>query len=112
MLKEKTALEKIRAYAQNRASLEETLDTIMDYSRPLLCTDFQTSRAEENKLAQLYNHYRHTLEARPWRQCGCPICQQIGLEVIIFRSSNRNKRRGIHNLSVFYQQLQTTRSPK
>jgi len=29
------------------------------------------------------------------------ICADVAVEVIIFRSSNRNKRRGIHNLQIF-----------
>ncbi|TIW72286.1 MAG: hypothetical protein E5V53_33010, partial [Mesorhizobium sp.] len=37
----------------------------------------------------------------PWRQCPCSICASTSVEVIIFRGSNRNKRRGIHNLAVY-----------
>ena len=27
-----------------------------------------------------------------------PVCKQIGVEVIIFRGADRNRRRGFHNL--------------
>ena len=33
--------------------------------------------------------------------CSCAICSAIRIEVIIFRASKRNKRRGMHNLSVY-----------
>jgi hypothetical protein len=51
--------------------------------------------------------YRRTLTDRPWRECSCPICQDIGIEVIIFRGNNRNRRRGFHNVKVFYDQFRT-----
>jgi hypothetical protein len=49
--------------------------------------------------------YRRTLKERPWLHCGCEICHTVGVEVIIFRGSERNKRRGFHNLHVLYQRL-------
>ncbi len=49
--------------------------------------------------------YTETLEARPWKTCTCTICKEIGVEVIIFRGADRNRRRGFHNLSVFAQRL-------
>jgi len=52
---------------------------------------------------------RRTLTDRPWQSCNCPICSEIGVEVIIFRGSNRNKRRGFHNLWFTHQQLQSYR---
>ena len=52
-------------------------------------------------LRKLETRYRETLSARPWRECGCAICASASIEVIIFRGSNRNKRRGIHNLAVY-----------
>ena len=49
----------------------------------------------------LRERYRRTLTDRPWKQCACAICRAISIEVVIFRASNRNKRRGIHNLGVY-----------
>jgi hypothetical protein len=54
------------------------------------------SRAEE---------YRRTLEAAPWSTCGCGICGRDGIHVAIFRGTERNKRRGFHNVSVFGERL-------
>jgi hypothetical protein len=49
--------------------------------------------------------YRRTLEDRPWRSCRCGICQDVGIHVAIFRGTERNKRRGFHNLYIFNQRL-------
>ena len=49
---------------------------------------------------------RRTLEDRPWAKCPCDICRDVGVEVLIFRGNNRNRRRGFHNTFVFYQLLQ------
>src|ERR1035438_5829415 len=45
------------------------------------------------------------LEDQPWRSCACGICEQVGIDVAMFRGSERNKRRGFHNLYVFNQRL-------
>nr|WP_242517727.1 tRNA-guanine transglycosylase DpdA [Halobacillus sp. GSS1] len=57
----------------------------------------------ENKLRPLY---QQVLLDKPWKNCDCTICDGIGVEVIIFRGNNRNRRRGFHNTFVFYNQLQ------
>jgi len=50
--------------------------------------------------------YRETLEDRPWKTCRCGICEQAGIDIALFRGSERNKRRGFHNLHVFSGRLQ------
>jgi hypothetical protein len=49
--------------------------------------------------------YRRTLEERPWTRCRCGICEADGIEVAIFRGSQRNKRRGFHNIAIFADEL-------
>jgi len=53
----------------------------------------------------LLEGYRKTLRSRPWDRCDCPICENLGIEVAIFRGNNRNRRRGFHNTYRFYQQF-------
>ena len=53
----------------------------------------------------MVKEYQRTLVKMPWKQCPCSICQQNGVEVIIFRGNNRNRRRGFHNTYVFYELL-------
>ena len=38
------------------------------------------------------------------------ICKEIGMDVIIFRGNNRNRRRGFHNTFVFYKLLSRIRN--
>jgi len=45
--------------------------------------------------------YREVLEEAPWKRCACGICSRIGIHVVIFRGSERNKRRGFHNIYAF-----------
>lgn len=50
--------------------------------------------------------YLETLEASPWKECGCGICETVGIQVMVFRGTERNKRRGFHNIYVFSERLQ------
>jgi hypothetical protein len=49
--------------------------------------------------------YRTILEESPWKTCPCGICERAGIDVVIFRGSERNKRRGFHNVYAFRQRL-------
>jgi hypothetical protein len=49
--------------------------------------------------------YREILEDAPWKTCPCGICASAGINVIIFRGSERNKRRGFHNIYAFRQRI-------
>ena len=51
---------------------------------------------------KLREAYRRVLTDRPWENCQCAICREIGIHALIFRGYNRNKRRGFHNTYVFY----------
>jgi len=100
---ERQALDLIRAYDRDEATLDDALGAILAYSEPLL--DRHGTSPSPKKIGELEVLYRRTLGHRPWRQCPCRICQALGVEVIIFRSSNRNKRRGMHNIDVFSRHL-------
>ena len=51
--------------------------------------------------------YRETLTDQPWRQCDCDVCRDLGYHVALFRGAERNRRRGFHNVWVFYRRLRT-----
>ncbi|WP_302079973.1 DUF6884 domain-containing protein [Salinibaculum rarum] len=53
----------------------------------------------------LLEEYRKTLRERPWERCDCPICEENGIEVCIFRGNDRNRRRGFHNTRRFYDEF-------
>jgi hypothetical protein len=98
---ERKALETLRSFDQDEAGLDETLEAVLAYAAPALLGATIEDLPGSNDIKQLEERYRRTLGDRPWKQCGCEICRTLGIEVIIFRASNRNKRRGIHNLQVF-----------
>ena len=90
---EQRSLSLIRAYEKEEVEIDTVMATIEEYE---LLWGGKASRMER---------YRRTLEDQPWRACRCGICDQIGIEVIIFRGAERNRRRGFHNLSVFRKEL-------
>jgi hypothetical protein len=100
---ERDALAALRAYDRRDRDLESTLDAVLAYATPatLGASADDLPGSGNVRTGDLRERYRRTLQDRPWSQCGCPICQSLGVEVMIFRASNRNKRRGIHNLSVY-----------
>jgi hypothetical protein len=90
---EQRALRAVRAYDQEKASIISVLAALRDYDQLQGRND-------------LTERYRETLEDQPWKQCRCGVCVSAGVEVILFRGTERNKRRGFHNLFVFNQRLQ------
>lgn len=102
---EKAALDALRLYAKRRVKLETALDNVIAYWDALNWSEQSSNAKRERALAQQREIYRRTLADRPWEACTCRTCRESGIESVIFRSSNRNKRRGIHNLHVFYKHL-------
>jgi hypothetical protein len=103
--REKKALASVREYHKGQGSVEETLDAVMDYHQFLIRGEASSHLDQERALAKTRTRIERTLRDRPWQECGCSVCESAGVEVIIFRSSNRNKRRGFHNLGVYHRHL-------
>lgn len=102
---DRKALGTLRAYDKGRATLKNTVRAVMDYSE-YFQDDGKISPAKlESQLAKTEEALVRTLSVRPWKKCGCRVCKEAGIETIIFRGSNRNKRRGFHNLAVYYRHL-------
>ncbi len=53
--------------------------------------------------------YEVTLRDRPWKDCKCTVCEELGINVLIFRGAERNRRRGFHNVFVTYNRLKKIR---
>lgn len=100
-LMETAALAALRAYDKDDLDLEGVLETVLTYNAVLATGRAYEAVRHTPVMAKLRDRYRRTLADKPWRRCECRICRAAGVEVVIFRASNRNKRRGIHNLSVF-----------
>jgi hypothetical protein len=98
---ERDALGALRRYERDEAGLDETLDTVLAYATPATLGAPLDRLPGSKSVKALKERYHRTLADRPWERCGCGICRAAGIEVIIFRASNRNKRRGMHNITVF-----------
>lgn len=95
--REKAALAALRGYSEGRVDIEDCLRSVLEYDCLL-----ERSDREETRLLEAY---RKTLEDRPWESCSCSMCQKLGIEVLMFRGLNRNKRRGAHNTLQLFRQL-------
>lgn len=91
---EQRCLRLLRGYDAGEATLAATVDALARYEE-----------VWEGLPARVAG-YEEFLSAAPWKHCPCGICEVAGIEVAIFRGSERNKRRGFHNLFVFRQRLE------
>lgn len=86
---EREALKRLRSFDSGSGSVDDVLEALANYEQVVGVTTTYIDR------------YRRTLSDAPWKACPCAICREHGIEIMIFRGTERNKRRGFHNLSVF-----------
>jgi len=98
---EVAALTALREFSAGRLGVEPTLNAILEYDKIL----------GENRNMHV-DLYRELLVERPWEKCQCAICKKIGIDVIVFRGNNRNRRRGFHNTHVYYSQVKELKNRK
>jgi hypothetical protein len=103
---ERAALRTVRSYGGREATVDQALDALARYDV------FQTRRLDgpTSRVSRL-ERYERTLKERPWDRCGCQICVELGVDVLIFRGNNRNRRRGFHNVRDFYARLKGLTDP-
>ena len=93
---EKECLKNLKLFDDEEISEEEVLKSVNKYSALL-------------QRKKTYNHFseRHQelLSERPWRKCKCKVCKDAGINIVVFRGANRNRRRGFHNTWVFYHKI-------
>nr|WP_276516425.1 tRNA-guanine transglycosylase DpdA [Streptomonospora nanhaiensis] len=87
---ERECLKRLRAFDLGEADLDDVIDALAIYE----------ALANGPKKKSYIDFYRRTLEASPWKTCPCALCREHGIEIAIFRGTERNKRRGFHNLTV------------
>lgn len=90
---EKQCLETLRRFDAEACSIEEVVSCLREY---------------EMLYDPTHDHsavYMEVLRDRPWKHCPCDICKSLGHHVILFRGAERNRRRGFHNVGVFYHRL-------
>jgi len=105
---EQRALTALRAYDKNQASAEEVIEAVTEYSKPLLWDLKKPKEKNEAEVDKYRKKMSRTIRDMPWKNCSCEVCRKASVEVAIFRASNRNKRRGFHNLAVYYNHLKET----
>ena len=88
------------AYAKRTSPSTDAMEHIERY-------DLEQTRKSEvaGSRARRMENYRRTLIDRPWAKCDCAVCRDVGVEVVIFRRNDRNRRRGFHNVRDFYRNL-------
>lgn len=93
---ERKCLSSIKDFDAEKISKQDVLENVAAYS-PLL----------QRKSGD--NHFKDKHEAlltdRPWAKCPCQVCKDAGVEIVVFRGANRNRRRGFHNTWVFYHKI-------
>lgn len=107
---EDAALAAVRRVAAGDPDVGDALDAVMAYWAAINWDDEASPSRLQAALSRQRDIYERTLSDRPWESCDCRVCREGGIEALIFRSSNRNKRRGMHNLHVFHRHLQDFRT--
>jgi hypothetical protein len=97
---ERSCMRALQAYDKGDASLEEAFGLLVEYNSTCGLGDSYLS------------DYRSALETRPWDDCRCDVCRAIGINVVIFRGAERNRRRGFHNLYVFRRRFEAAAGKK
>jgi queuine/archaeosine tRNA-ribosyltransferase len=102
---EKKVLKLLRDYDNFKLKdIDSLLEEVIQYDKLFLRNSFK-----EEKYFKLY---KELLSSRIWRECDCPVCKTLGIDVVIFRGADRNKRRGFHNTYIFYKSLRNFKKKK
>jgi queuine/archaeosine tRNA-ribosyltransferase len=105
---ERNALDALREFDAGAFPREKTLHIVLEHEK--LLTEFKAQldpdKPPKRPRFNSAREYDRLLRDKPWKECDCPICQNLGIDVVIFRGNNRNRRRGFHNTYVFYKQFQ------
>jgi hypothetical protein len=91
--REQACLRLLRSYDGGKASVRDVLEALVSYQ------EIFDGRRDYRQA------YQTILEEAPWKNCPCGICEPAGIDVAVFRGSERNKRRGFHNVYAFRQRL-------
>jgi hypothetical protein len=90
---EKECLDALRSYDRRPFHRKELIQLLIEY---------------QSLFGNLRNYsidYEEVLKDQPWKHCGCEVCKSLGINVVIFRGAERNRRRGFHNVHVTYERL-------
>jgi len=97
---ERQTLKSLRAFDMGELGVSATLDAVLEYENLVL--GGKKSYVEA---------YEESLTCAPWKACTCALCRELGIEILIFRGTERNKRRGFHNLQVLADKVRRLNPP-
>ncbi len=95
---ERECLDALRQFDRRRFPRRDLIELLNEYQ--------QLFGGTRNYSAE----YEVLLKDRPWKDCRCAVCQELGIDVVIFRGAERNRRRGFHNVYVTYNRLKRIRA--
>lgn len=98
IIQERACLRTLREFDGSDRAAKQALNELGAYEA--ICQNKKSLLAE----------YERTLAAAPWAYCDCSLCRELGIEIAIFRGTERNKRRGFHNMSVLAKKLKKLKS--
>jgi hypothetical protein len=90
---ERACLDLLDRFDHGDCEVAEVVRALRDYEK------MHDSRSDRSEV------YAEILRERPWKRCACEICKRLGIHVMLFRGAERNRRRGFHNLFVFFERL-------
>lgn len=95
---EQNALDAIRKYDKNQLLFDEALKALLEFDKLLeLPRDGEVDpAATARRLKQHTRMYGELLKDKPWQQCECIVCKEIGVESVIFRGNDRNQRQNFY----------------
>jgi hypothetical protein len=96
---ERECLRRLRAFDMGSTPRTSVLEVLEEYET--------ITKSKKSYLGA----YERILEATPWKTCDCRLCERHGIEIAIFRGTERNKRRGFHNLSVLAKKMSRLPTP-
>lgn len=94
---ERECLDALKKYDRRRFPRKDLVSLLVEYQS--LCGSTRNYSVE----------YDEVLRDRPWKDCKCAVCKDLGINVVVFRGAERNRRRGFHNLYVTHNKLKKIR---
>ena len=92
---EKQCMKNLIDYDRGQQSKEHVLSVLLEYEKL-----YNPKKSRSNLIEKV-------LTDKPWKNCECDVCKDIGIHVMLKRGASRNRRRGFHNLYVTYRKLQS-----
>lgn len=102
---EQRVFDTLKEYTEGKVKPERVIEALKDYEEKLVEIGKQ-EKSRFDRFKDLEEQLLRTLKEKPWEKCNCHICKEFDAHVCVFRTNERNMRRGFHNLYQFYGRFQ------